>query len=170
MALIIEDGTIVAGAESYADIVVADPYHAVRGNTLWAGTDAEKEAALLRAMAHLEALPWRGDPVSGPVGAAGSQALSWPRSGVDLGATTWPDDEIPPGVVQSLLEAALVEIVSPGALAMSKPRGGQVKRQKVDVLETEWFEGAPSGTLYPAITGPLRGLLRGSLTLDVERG
>ena len=43
MSLIVEDGTGLAGAESYVSVTDADTYHDKRGNTAWATlTTAQK--------------------------------------------------------------------------------------------------------------------------------
>lgn len=50
MTLVVEDGSIVSGAESYASVAQADAYFAARGITIWSPLlDAEKEQALRRA-------------------------------------------------------------------------------------------------------------------------
>ena len=48
MALIVEDGNGIAGADSYATEAQADLYHEHRGNTAWYSV-ADKEAALRKA-------------------------------------------------------------------------------------------------------------------------
>lgn len=170
MTLTVEDGSRVTGANSYVSIADADAYHAARGNSSWTGEDTAKEAAILRAMAWLESRPWKGRPYSGPVGFTGYQALQWPRVDVELEGYAVPWDEIPQGVVNALCEAALVEIGSPGALAPELERGGQVRREKVDVIETEFFAGAPAVTVYAALNQHLRGLVRGGGSVKLVRG
>ena len=51
MALIVEDGSIVTGAESYISVADASTYHSNRGNTAWASlsTDAIREQCLRKA-------------------------------------------------------------------------------------------------------------------------
>lgn len=41
MALTVEDGTIVAGADSYISAEDATAYHAARGNSAWAALTAD---------------------------------------------------------------------------------------------------------------------------------
>jgi hypothetical protein len=77
MAFVLEDGTGIAGANSYAALGFADAYFSDRGNTAWAGTDPVKEAALIRGTDYVEALHktrWIGDEPVEP-----DQGLSWPR-------------------------------------------------------------------------------------------
>ena len=47
MALIVEDGTGKATANSYVSLAVADAYFLLRGNADWAGPDTEKEVETL---------------------------------------------------------------------------------------------------------------------------
>lgn len=166
MALIIEDGSIVAGANSYASLSVVDAYHAARGKTEWAGDDVAKEAAILRAMDWLEALPFLGAPTKGAgmVGISGYQDLQWPRAGF-----AWGTDVIPGGLVRALCEAALVELQSPGGLAPELERGGMVKQETVDVLTTVYMDGAPFSTTRQQIMQHLRGLIGSSNVITLVR-
>ena len=51
MPLIVEDGTLPAGANSFASVADADAYHAARLTAAWTDelAEAQKEAALIRA-------------------------------------------------------------------------------------------------------------------------
>ncbi len=76
MAFIAEDGTGLADANSLCSVSDADTYFADRSNTAWAGTDATKEAALIRATDYIEMLfseKFKGEAFSD------TQALCWPR-------------------------------------------------------------------------------------------
>lgn len=54
MALIVEDGTGLADAESYLSVADADTYHADRNNEAWQDySTAEKEAALRKATQYI---------------------------------------------------------------------------------------------------------------------
>ncbi|WP_293875559.1 DnaT-like ssDNA-binding protein [Sphingomonas sp. UBA978] len=70
------------------------------------------------------------------------QELGWPRTGSTLNCTiAVADDVIPPPVVNAAYRAAWLEASTPGILAgpVSTP-GSRVKRQKVDVIEREFFD------------------------------
>lgn len=91
MALIAEDGSVVAGAESYAPVAAADIYFSDRGNALWASmTTVEKEQALRRATDFMMGRyrgRWKGARVHA------RQELDWPRQGVqtdDMGGAPAP--------------------------------------------------------------------------------
>jgi hypothetical protein len=168
--LILEDGTGVAGANTYALLATVETYHTDRANTAWTSVvyDDPKVAAILRAMSYLEAQPWVGQPLN-IVGWSSGQSLQWPRGYVMMDGYDWPTDEVPPKVVQALCEAALVELSKPGALSVALERGGAVKREKIDVIETEYFDGASSKTQYTAITQALRGLVMSSNSVQLVR-
>lgn len=145
MALIIEDGTIVAGAQSYVSASDATAYHTARGNTAWTGTDAVKEAALLKAAAYLDGYyrsRWRGVKLDFLV-----QSLEWPRVNFyqDLKDNVYLNYStgIPQRLKDAQSELALIALSSELAPSMSTG----IKREKVDVLETEYFPGAKSGAL-----------------------
>lgn len=74
MALVIEDGTGVAGANSYATAAEVRTYAEERERSLPEDvTDAQIEAALLDAADYLNTLHFIGFPVSA------DQTLTWPR-------------------------------------------------------------------------------------------
>src|SRR4051794_18796289 len=83
MSLIVEDGTGLAGAESYISVVDATAYHAARGNTSWASlaSDTVREQLLRKATAYMVQVyraAWAGYRFST------TQALDWPRSYVPI--------------------------------------------------------------------------------------
>jgi hypothetical protein len=48
-------------------------------------------------------------------------------------------------------------------------RGGQIKRKKVDVIETEYFANASPTTEFKAVMNRLRGLLHSGATMEISR-
>lgn len=105
MALIVEDGTVVAGAESYISVADADTWHDDRGNTAWAAlSTAAKEAALRKAtdyMLQVYGRRWAGDRVDA------DQGLDWPRSGVEAHGFDVASDAVPAAVARACAELAL---------------------------------------------------------------
>lgn len=79
MALIIENGTIVANANSYVSVSVLNDYLSSVGVTTTAN-DATKETYLILAMQYIEALrnKFKGSKVSS------LQLLQWPRKDVEI--------------------------------------------------------------------------------------
>lgn len=74
MALIVEDGTMPEGANTYASVSEADTYLLSRGVSDWPAppsSDLEpdpqlsaKEAALIRSADYLNGLKWKGEKLS----------------------------------------------------------------------------------------------------------
>lgn len=159
MAVIKEDGSIVANANSYADQSDADAYQTDRGRQSWLNATSEvKDAALVRATEYIEgrfALRFVGEPL-GDV-----QTLSWPRANAVYPRTgnAFPNDEVPADIVTATILYA-AEVIGPDGddlenmteLAITPEldnTGQQVvrKREKVDVLEEETeYSGAVTGS------------------------
>jgi hypothetical protein len=166
MAITVEDGTIVTGAESYVSAATATTYHTNRGNTAWTGADAVKEAALRRAATYLDGryrLRWKGARVY-PL----TQAMEWPRAGVEtedgqaLDITT-----IPQRLKDAQCELALRALSGP----LADDLNASVRREKVDVLETEYAPGAKPGQIeYQIVDQLLSDLLKPSGSSDLLRG
>ena len=109
--LIIEDGTMPEGANTYASLELADAYLVPRG--LWEATPedagdsviAKKEAAIIRAFDALNTLNWAGNVPDW------QRVTAWPRENVPMpGVKSKPGEEpaflpadtVPRAVVQAL--------------------------------------------------------------------
>lgn len=108
MAFLVEDGTGVAGANSYASVAFADAYFAERGNAVWAAIDldADKEVLLIQATDYIETIYSRrfiGEMV------AMQQPLSWPRNE----AEPYAADTVPLPLMKATVEYALRAIAGP---------------------------------------------------------
>lgn len=155
MALIVEDGTGKADAQSYASVATATAYHANFGNAAWDNAVIdEKEVALRKATAYIDGhYRFKGEPDSE------TQALSWPRYGVIVGEFELASNAIPSKVVAATCALALralsgdlesdessqyVESVTVGPISrkMSAPRfGGQKRFAAVDALLRDLTRG-----------------------------
>lgn len=166
MALIKEDGSIVAGANSYADEADADAFQADRGRADWTDADTDaKEAALVRATDYIEgrfALSFAGCRIDDV------QTLSWPRTGAHYPATgnNFPIDEVPVDVVNatSIYAEAInadgsLEGLTELAVTPDIPDDGRTVtrlKQKVDVLETDTtFASSDSGYVPIRLIRPI---------------
>ena len=114
MTLVVEDGTGVPGADSYAALAGADAYFAARAHlalaATWdAATDANKEGALREASAYLDATygPHYRGTRRGYV-----QGLEWPRSGARDDAD-YPLPALPEVLVRATCELAAGAAVRP---------------------------------------------------------
>ena len=162
MALVVEDGTGVVGAEAYASVAVTDTYWANRTHSAfsatWTGsTTALKEGALREASAYIDSR-WGGFYKG--VRQGNLQGLQWPR--VDaLDRSGYPLADLPQELVNACSDLAVRALSA--ALSGDAARGGAVKRNKVDgAVEQEFFEGASTETKYAQIENMLGPLLNDS--------
>lgn len=153
MALIVEDGTIVVGADSY---VTRAEYiaHALKQGVVIPDTDAS-DIQLIKAMNYLSLYSekWRGSLVE-----EGIQPLPFPRQYLYVGAslTVFPDNQIPTTLKRAQMELALqvnagVDLL-PTTASVST---AFVTREKVDVIETEYSEALMLATLGQLPSMPL---------------
>lgn len=167
MALIIEDGTGKADATSYVTVAEARAYALARGVTLPAD-DAALEALLMQAMDYLEAQRklYQGErtwPV-GTLAHPAAQALQWPRTGVLVDCRyELASDAIPAELKRAQMQAAMEAFA--GISLMPSTDGRFVKREKVDVIETEYMTGQDMGAgsvmgspSFPAVDALLQSL------------
>jgi len=155
MALITEDGSGKADAESYASVAAADAYVAARGLSGWDGlAQQQKESALILGCDYLEVTygqSWQGCRTSP------EQTLSWPRAGVVVDGRTVPSDSIPVAVIKANIEMALRAGAGEPLIA---DQGRQVVKEKVDVLEVTYREYSDPATRYPYVNRLLMAYLK----------
>lgn len=165
--LIVEDGSIVADANSYVTYDYALAYHSLRGNSAWAlGTVLNQQYAIIRATQAVDSIykgKWKGTPTE-----YGTQELEWPRSGVVVGANALDNDFIPTALKKAVCEAALRELASANSLTPDLERGGEIKRVKADTVEVEYMDGANSTTTFTAIDGLLADLVTGVSASNID--
>jgi hypothetical protein len=163
MALIVEDGSIVAGANGYISVAALDAYWACRNVTLTQSA-ADKEAAIIVATQYVDLNnKWKGGLVDG------DQPLDWPRFGVvDDEGRVVDAASIPAPLQNAVAEYAQRELSAP--LQPDVGTTGTLKKvkKKADVIETEteYQEGTGGyfGTMrYPLADNYLVGLTRGAI-------
>ncbi len=155
MALVVEDGTGLATAESYISVADADTRHSNLGNTAWTGTTAVKEAALRKATEYIEQryrLRWKG------VRVISTQALSWPRTAAMVDGYESGYNSVPTEIANACADLALKSLSE----TLNADQTRAVIREKVGPLETEYSEFSPQANRYPAIDGMLAAYLKGS--------
>lgn len=156
MALIVEDGSIVDGANSYVTLAEIRAYCEARGLEL-PEEDAGVEVMAVQAFDYLEAMNgWKGCPVQP------NQRTAWPRDGVVIGTYQLPSTEIPWQLKEAQCQATYEATVTD---LMPNPTAA-IKREKVDVLETEYQDGASSTygeTSFPKVDAKIKCLLDSGL-------
>lgn len=105
MALVVEDGTIIAGANSLASAAFADAYFDERGVTAWGNID-DTDAALIGGTAYI--VNRYRNRWAGRVALHSTQSLPWPRHyAYDDEGRRIATNVIPVAVKQAVCEAAL---------------------------------------------------------------
>jgi len=142
MALVIEDGTGVALADSYSTIVELATYAANYGFSIPA-TDAAKEALLRRASLQMNFLQWKGRRVNP------EQSLAWPRYDVIVDHVYVSSSTIPARIQYGQMALACEiyqDDLNPPELAK-----GAVTSETVDVISVTYAElKNKSSKLLPA--------------------
>lgn len=170
--LILEDGTAAsASANTYVEVTDVDTYCSNRGLTAWASLSTDdKETAILRAMDYIETFDFKGEKSDF------ENPLEWPRYGVYaeyFDITLLPADalayyqEIPKQIKYAVCQAAYEESQSEGCLQESST--SNIKREKIDVLETEYFSDKPSVTVFRRIEGFVSKFIKSKVVVKVKR-
>ena len=158
MALIVEDGTALANAESFCSVAFADTYLDARGFALWAPlATLVKESALRRASDYMEQAyreRWAGYRTTG------TQSLSWPRTLVPQkdapgGYRAWPF-YYATNIVPTLVQNACASLAYRATTATLAPDLGRMTtREKVDVIEVSYAGGGRQAIKFREIDNML---------------
>lgn len=160
MALTVEDGTGLAGADAYVDVATLVAYATARGVTL-TGDTAAREAAIRRGTRGIDlrfAGRWAGVPKK-----PRDQALAWPRLYAYDSDGAWIDSAtVPREVKDAACEAAIRELASPNSL-LPDSDGSRIVSETVGPISTTWADdGYRSPPELPAIDRLVANLLTGS--------
>lgn len=157
MPLVIEDGTNVANATSYATRAQIIAYALARGVVV-ADADASDVFAV-KAMDYIERKPFKGVPTYGAPGVG--QPLQFPRDDIEYQGEYLAAEEIPAMLINAQCEAAM--LISQGIdLEPNRTAEAAIKRDKVGPLETEYFAPAPYSATTPKLDALLKPLIVGS--------
>lgn len=111
MALTVEDGTGLVGADAYISVANADTYFLASANATWtAATSPAKEVAIIKATRYIEkrfGAKWKG------LIASSEQALGWPRRYVYDERGTELVDQVPVQIARACAEYAVQALVNP---------------------------------------------------------
>lgn len=165
IALVVEDGSGVSGANTYISVADADLYQTNRGRSSWISLDADAKAvALIMATDAIDSLyPWIGKKKTS------TQGLKWPRiegktpDGIEIvlsDSDGFGVEGVPQAVVNACAEAAFLSLTE--ELFVDDDPRGKVVRKKTDVLETQFQEDSPNlKPAMPTIFGSLNAMLKG---------
>lgn len=147
LTLVATPGASEANAYATVAEALAHAEYRVGGAAFVALTTDQQIQTLVTAARDIDTL--EHDPGFLGDRATETQALAWPRTGTD-----YDDDELPAALVQANIELAMSYAPAfvagfTGDVLNQNRTDGQVKRKKVDVLETEWF--APRTTEATAL-------------------
>jgi len=141
---------ITAGTDTYITLAAADTYIATMPGsypTVWdALSDADKETYLKRAARYLDnhyRNRWVGDIMTT------TQTMSFPRYGCDNQGRVI-DSSYPTNLQYAQAEVA-ARMANSEELNTDLDRGGEVIREKIGPIETEYSGTAPTGKTYPEI-------------------
>lgn len=143
MAIIVEDGTIVSGANSYISTEEAEAYIELNLQTIPA--DATLELYIIRAKDYLESKRnlYQGTKVSS------TQPLQFPRYNVYIDGFLQSYEEIPSILKEAQNILVLAQVEGKNLFASNTfDINSNLKRTKVAGFEREYFEGKNSIYFY----------------------
>jgi len=158
--IVVEDGTVVTGANSYVTEAELTAYATARNVTLTGATDE----LIVQAMDYIEGLSYIG------VKSTSAQPLQFPRYNVVVDGYLIETATILQILKDGQMEAAIAVDAGNDPLANVTR---QTKKEKVDVLEVEYMDNAVSNTIVKKISTKLRKLLvnsNGGISFPVTRG
>ena len=150
--------TVTVGIDVYISVADADSYWLARNDATWAAaTTAEKEKALREATQYMDgAYVFIGELTSL------NQNLAWPRSGAVITSGNFRDKDFDSDVIPQKVEEACAELALEALSARLRPAEDRnVKREKVDVIEVEYLDFAPTYKTYSFVSMLLKGLVIG---------
>ena len=169
MALVVETGAVVPGADSYVSLADARALAAGYGLDLPADNTAA-EAALRNGAVYVGLQ----EPFMCGRRVSASQALAYPRQGVSLYGFALASDTIPPQVIHAQIVAAVEYGAGTDVRASSDGRVTETERVEGAVTVSYFNNGATGATTtITAALDALRPLLCGSVngaTFNVYRG
>ena len=141
MALVIEDGSVVSGANSYVTLAEFKAWADSR-DISYNADDNVVEAQILRAMDYFERLFFIGNKANE------NQPLQWPRTEALIDGYYADATEIPKEVKTALYEATVVEASGYSELEVQSRK---TLRERVGDIEVEYAENSENRTITPAL-------------------
>jgi len=167
--IIVEDGSLIAYANSYTTISGVDDYATDYGNTAWlTATAGEKKIALFKAMRYIEALPFRGYKQTS------AQALEFPRSELyDNNEYLLEENTIPKKLVDAVCEASILSLISsPVELQPLITKDDFVKVERVTAAIGSSYsdKGLGMRSRSTVIEDMLKDFLKNRIVIEIKRG
>jgi len=144
MAIIVEDGTIVADANSYVTLAEVRAYATLRGITVPAA-DGDLEKHLHLAMDWFESEDFPSARLDA------TQELSFPRDVIVVDGVRYMEGAIPKLVKQIICEATCTSVTIALQPQFAGSSLGQLRKKKVDVLEKEYFPATSTASFMPVL-------------------
>lgn len=163
VTLIVETGSLVAGANSFVSETQIITYALQRGVTLPSSTDEDLDAVAvlgIKAMDYLLGLPWRGQPVDP------AQTTPWPRKNLNLTPDV-PDNVVPRAVIEAQLQLALL-VQAGNDISPIHTGTGFIVRDRVGPIDTIYSEKVGVSTDGRPIIPVVDGLLEPYLLADMD--
>ena len=148
MAIVVEDGTLVSGANSYITIAEFKSWADDRGITY--GTDDAISQQLYRAHDYFETLRFRG------LKSDENQTMQWPRDQVLIDGYAVESNEIPKEEKLSIYELIKIEIDGDSKMA---PSEREVTSEQIDSIKITYKDNAGMKRSTPALERALRKLV-----------
>ncbi|MCP4336476.1 MAG: hypothetical protein GY679_01335 [Mycoplasma sp.] len=139
---IVEDGTGLTDSNSYISVSDADSYFTdISYNSIWFTKDTqERERSLMNGTQFIDAqYSFIG------IKSTQEQSLQWPRTDA-IDRDGYEITDIPKALKQAVCEAAIRTF--DGSLYTDKNIKGDIRVEKVDVIEVEYFEGTERTNPY----------------------
>lgn len=160
MTLTVEDGSLVANANSYISATDFTTYATARSYTLVSGA----ETLLIQAMDYLESQLFIGKKYTE------TQALQWPRDGAYIDGYLFAYDDIPQELINAQCEIAIAIDQGNGPLIDVERK---TIMKKVGPIEVQYASGSAPFTVNRKIRNALWKLLAagaGGNNINVNRG
>ena len=149
MAIVVEDGTVVAAANSYVTIDEFQAWADARGISY--GTDFTISQQLFRATDYFESLSFKG------VKHTEDQPLQFPRDDLYIDGYAVDSDEIPKEVKVAIYELIKIEIDGDSKLS---PSEREVTSEQIDSITITYKDNAGMKRSTPALDRALRKLVQ----------
>jgi hypothetical protein len=150
---------LIVGTDSYVTLAEANTYWSARNNSTWsAASDANKEKAIREATQYLDgAYSFIGFMTSF------TQPLAFPRNGVVIEKGNFAGRSVESSAIPDQVKMATFELALEALGERLEPTNNDsISKVKVDVIEVDYADFAPSKKTFSFVTKILDGLILSS--------